>query len=134
MCDEVSYPTLTEFLESNLRNSHIVFRSSTGIELISYVRQGRRLVAGTVYEKVLQRASTCYKDPELNVRLLETNQHTLRTGAYRELDAYMSLVGKEHEFNVLFVESVLNPVLINILPRYGYMELKTVPPSFWKKL
>lgn len=113
-------PTLEKFLNSSERNAWVVFTSSKGQKLESYVRKGPRVLEGTRYNKVLDRANTNVTGAKAIRTMVDSEYPMAGTGAYREFDQHMLALAKQYEFDAIFVEQVLNPCLPKVLLRYGY--------------
>ena len=124
--------TLEQFLNSPTRNAWIVFKSSDGHKLESYVRKGRRYINGKSYDLVLDRANTNLTGAKA-LRQLGDGAYMARTGAYREFDQHMLELAKQYGFDAIFVEQVLNPCLPDVLVRYGYTRVSGLYSlSFYK--
>lgn len=128
-------PTLEDFLTGSFRNMYVLFKSSKGIGITSYVRKGPRYINGIKFDKVLDRANTSIKNNKLQMKMHDANDTMMNTGAYREFDAHMLNLAKKYGYDGIYVESVLNDKLNAVLIRYGYELLPDInPPSYWKKL
>lgn len=132
--------TLEQFLNSPARNAWVVFKSSDGHKLESYVRKGPRCLEGTSYDKVLDRANTNLVGAKALKKLMASTpdgsvKYMARTGAYREFDQHMLQLAKQYGFDAIFVEQVLNPHLPDVLVRYGYTRVEGLYSlSFYKIL
>ena len=127
-------PTLEQFLNSPARNAWVMFKSSDGHKLESYVRKGPRCLEGTEYAKVLDRANTNLTGAK-DLRQLGDRTYMARTGAYREFDQHMLQLAKQYGFDTIFIEQVLNPHLPDVLVRYGYTRTSGLYSlSFYKLL
>lgn len=131
--EDYSHPSLEEFIRSSSRNSYVTFVSSKGYTIESYVRKGPRLLDDVEYDKVLDRANTSIKDEDVILKMMDNNEYMAGTGAYREFDRFMLKLAKQHNFDAIFVEQVLNPQLLGVLERWGYTRIKNTP-SFYKLL
>ncbi len=118
--EDYSQPSLEEFITSSMRNVWVTFTSSKGYTLESYVRKGPRILNGQKYDKVLDRANTSLRDEEVVLKMMDQNEHMANTGAYKEFDQLMLSLAKQHKFDAVFVENVLNPLLPKVLERWGY--------------
>ncbi len=128
-------PTLEQFLNSPDRNAWVVFKSSDGHKLESYVRKGPRCLEGTPYDKVLDRANTNLTGAKSLRRMMDCGHFMAGTGAYREFDQHMLQLAKQYGFDAIFVEQVLNPHLPDVLVRYGYIRTSGLYSlSFYKIL
>lgn len=121
--EDYSMPSLEEFITSPMRNVWVTFTSSKGYTLESYVRKGPRFIDGQKYDKVLDRANTSLKDEEVVLRMMDQNEHMANTGAYKEFDQLMLSLAKQHEFDAVFIENILNPLLPKVLERWGYTRI-----------
>ncbi len=111
--------TLEQFLNSPAGNAWVVFKSSDGHKLESYVRKGPRCLEDKLYDKVLDRANTNLTGAK-SLRQMIDKKYMAGTGAYREFDQHMLQLAKQYGFDAIFVEQVLNPHLPDVLVRYGY--------------
>jgi hypothetical protein len=124
--------TLDQFLaDLNARSEYIKFRSSKGVVVSVYVRKGSMNIKGMHYENVLQRANTSIQTARY-ARKATYDQPLCKSGAYRELDLFMFEQAKNHGMNGVYVENVLNPMLPDVLLRYGYEEVEPICRCFWK--
>lgn len=106
--------TLEEFIESDLRNSHIKFR---GIQ--SYYRKGPVAIDGEI-KNVITRANTTNPKRWGNIASKEI---PTRTGLYKALDDHTVDLAIKHGFDGVYVESVMNQFLHDVLIRYGYRQV-----------
>ncbi len=124
--------TLEQFLNSPARNAWVVFKSSDGHKLESYVRKGRRYIEGRSYDMVLDRANTNLTGAK-SLRQMVDRAYMAGTGAYREFDQHMLQLAKQYGFDAIYVEQVLNPHLPEVLVRYGYTRVSGLHSlSFYK--
>lgn len=133
LCENTSYPSLEEFINSPSRNSYVTFISSKGYTIESYVRKGPRILDGNQYDKVLDRANTKIADDEVILKMIRQNKYMAGTGAYREFDQLMLKLANQYNFDAIFIEQVLNPQLLDVLTRWGYNRIGDTP-SFYKLL
>lgn len=127
-------PTLEQFLNSPARNAWVMFKSSDGHKLESYVRKGPRCLEGKSYDKVLDRANTNLTGAKA-LRQMVDKAYMAGTGAYREFDQHMLQLAKQYGFDAIYVEQVLNPHLPDVLVRYGYTRVEGLYSlSFYKIL
>lgn len=131
--EDFSYPSLEEFITSALRNSYITFTSSKGYIIESYVRKSSRILGEKRYDKVLDRANTKINNDEIVLKMIKQNKYMSGTGAYKEFDQFMLVTAKQHKFDAIFVEQVINPQLLEVLKRWGYIQIENTP-SFYKLL
>lgn len=132
-------PTLEQFLNSPDRNAWVVFKSSNGHRLESYVRKGPRCLEDKSYAKVLDRANTNLTGAKALKQMMASTPDGVKymagTGAYREFDQHMLELAKQYGFDAIFVEQVLNPHLPDVLVRYGYTRISGLYSlSFYKIL
>lgn len=135
LIESVRKPSLEQFLNGTLKNQYVFFRSSDNIEITSYVRKGPRNINGIIFDKVLDRANTSLVASKYKNKMIKSGNVMANTGAYREFDIYMTNMAKKYNYDGIYVESVINDNLHNVLKRYGYELLpNSYPASYWKKL
>lgn len=70
--------------------------------------------------------------PSIDVANIEIDEEYQGKGLFKELLSEIEIKA-EQLGRCVYVESVLNDMLINVLPRYGYEEVHgSIPPSFVK--
>lgn len=87
---------------------------------------------GKVYVRVTTRVINGQTCPTIDVASVEVEREHEGKGVFKSLLAVAEEKAAQHS-RVVFVESVLNDVLLQVLPRYGYTEVEgSLPPSFCK--
>lgn len=95
--------TTKEFIESTLRNSYITEDTVT-----IYLRKSMRLIEGRIL-------------PCIDIANISVESESREKGKFTD---YMNMMIKEYgEENNLYVESILNPVIIPLLERVGFKKL-----------
>src|ERR1041385_270650 len=117
--------TIEEFLETaEMRNEYIRYK-----DIVAYVRKSLRLIDGE-RKRCLDRANTKNVRRQNN---MESMAKFYRTGLYREFDDLMKRLAVEYGYDGVYVESVLNDFLPDVLVRYGYRLVPDHDPPcyFW---
>lgn len=99
---------LNEFLASPLRNSYIKEWEGSTFYVI-YLRKGRRMIDGIVYEKVLDLANIAARKPG--------------KGAFAHLHSRIRDTIKLLGFDGIYVESILNDRFTLYMERLGYIRV-----------
>lgn len=112
-------------------------------EVLSWIdsasQENRRSVSQWVYAddgKLFIRLTNRYINneviPSIDVANIEIDEEYQGKGLFKELLSEIEIKA-EQLGRCVYVESVLNDMLINVLPRYGYEEVHgSIPPSFVK--
>ncbi len=106
------HPSLDEFMDGQVRNLYIRHKS-----MESYVRKGRRVINGQIYNRVLTRANTTNFPRRSN---FYKAKDVKSTGLYKELDDVMTAAAIARDYDAVYVECVVNRFLPDALVRYGY--------------
>lgn len=87
---------------------------------------------GQLYIRITQHAINGEFLPTIDVSNIEVCEDCQGKGIFKQLLDTIETIAQEHNRHV-FVESVLNDMLLDVLPRYGFEEVRgSMPPSFVK--
>lgn len=104
--------TLEEFVETAwMRNAYIRYK-----DIEAYVRKSVRLIDGE-RKRCLDMGNVQNRKRQKNLNYATKHR---RTGLFREFDDLMKKLAVEHGYDGVYVESVVNDFLPDVLVRYGY--------------
>lgn len=87
---------------------------------------------GQLYIRITKRAINGEYVPTIDVSNVEVFEEFQGKGVFKKLLDTIEAIAKQHDRHV-FVESILNDMLLDVLPRYGFEEVRgSMPPSFVK--
>jgi len=87
---------------------------------------------GKVFVRVTQRAINGALRPTIDVATIEIDEEHQNTGVFKQVLFAVEQVAQQHN-RCVFVENVLNEILVAPLQKYGYTLLAdSFPPSFAK--
>jgi GNAT superfamily N-acetyltransferase len=87
---------------------------------------------GQLYIRITKHAVNGEFVPTIDVSNVEVFEEFQGKGIFKQLLDTIETIAQQHNRHV-FVESVLNDMLLDVLPRYGFKEVRgSMPPSFVK--
>lgn len=88
---------------------------------------------GKVFVRVTQRAINGALRPTIDLATIEIDEEHQNTGVFKQVLSAVEQVAQQHN-RCVFVENVLNEILLAPLQKYGYTLLSdSFPPSFAKE-
>lgn len=102
------------------------------IEDSSRMKYGRNLWLEDSIMKVYVRKSTRFIDDEkliaLDIATVEVDQKYQGKGIFSK---FLDYVQNSNPWDVVYVESVLNPIVLKMLEKRGYTQMKHIPGSYY---
>src|SRR5678815_2629594 len=124
------YPSLEEFIAQNGSNLYIRYKT-----IICYMRKGRVLVDGQICTALTIANITNTRRRNNG----EFNPRHKRTGLFSEFEGVVRKLAAENGYDGVYVESVFNEFLHDVLIRYGYHAVNIHNPEelsgrcYWRK-
>lgn len=124
---ELSENDPASFVVSAIRNEYVNFKG-----LSAYLRKGDMLIDGEI-KSTIQLANISNPRRSTN---MHTDSNPKSTGKFSALMSELENLAKEHGYDGVYVESVLNEFLPGVLKRYGYSEVNTHAgtKNYWKSV
>lgn len=115
------------FVASAIRNEYVNFKG-----LSAYLRKGKMAIDGEI-KNTIQLANIANSKRPMN---MEIDPNPKSTGKFSALMAELEALAKEHGYDGVYVESVLNDFLPDVLERYGYSSVNTNTgaKNYWKSV
>ena len=124
---ELKENTPTGFLTSPIRNEYVKFNG-----LSIYLRKGTILINGEP-KNTIQLANITNPRRSTN---MEIRPNPKSTGKFSSLMNELERLAKEYGYDGVYVESVLNSFLPDVLERYGYSQvnINAGTKNYWKRV
>ena len=118
---------LSGFISGDLRNSYVNFQ---GLKV--YLRKGS-LYIDKEYKNVIQLANVTNPKRSSNI---EINPRRKSTGKFKALINELNRLAQEYNYDGIYVESVLNDFLPDVLERYGFkmVNVQLGAPNYWREV
>lgn len=124
---ELKEHTPAGFVASVIRNEYVNFNG-----LSAYLRKGKMAIDGEI-KNTIQLANLTNPKRPTN---MEIDPNPKSTGKFSALMAELEALAKENGYDGVYVESVLNDFLPDVLERYGYSQVNTNTgtKNYWKNV
>lgn len=125
--DELNKHNPSEFIVSTLHNEYVNFN---GLEI--YLRKGQMAINGEL-KNAIQLGNISNPKRSDNIKIDPEHK---KTGKFSALMKELEKLAKEHGFDGVYVESILNDFLPDVLKRYGYSQvnINVGTINYWKNI